>query len=155
TGTEHCEMQCVFMGVLAGTVQPKVAQAAHAILDFIYYAQFHSHTSQSLNALQSALNDFHEHKSIFIDLGAHRDFNIPKLHAMVHYVESIKSQGSADGFNTEFPERLHIDFAKDAYHATNQKDYVAQMTRWLAHQEAVDQFEAYLDWRLQRDIDAE
>jgi hypothetical protein len=74
---------------------------------------------------------------------------------MVHYVESIKSRGSADGFNTEFSERLHIDFAKDAYRATNQKDYVAQMTRWLAHQEAVDQFEAYLDWRLERDVEDE
>ncbi|KAG1872229.1 hypothetical protein F4604DRAFT_1881036 [Suillus subluteus] len=138
-GTEHREMQCIFMGVLAGAVQPK----------------FHSHTLQSLDALQSALDEFHQNKQIFIDLGVRGDFNIPKLHSMVHYVNSIKSRGSADSFNTEFPERLHIDFAKEAYHATNQKDYVAQMTRWLAHQEAVDQFEAYFDWRLQRDVDDE
>ncbi|KAG2157803.1 uncharacterized protein EDB93DRAFT_1246845 [Suillus bovinus] len=151
TGTEHQEMQCVFMGVLAGAVQPKVARAARAVLDFIYYAQFHSHTLQSLNALQSALDEFYEHKHIFVDLGVCGDFNIPKLHSMVHYIKSIKSRGSADDFNTEFPEQLHIDFAKDAYQATNWKDYVVQMTRWLACQEAMDQFEAYLDWRLQRD----
>jgi hypothetical protein len=155
TGTEHREMQRVFMGVLAGAVQPKVAQAARAVLDFIYYAQFHSHTSQSLDALQLALDEFHQHKQIFIDLGTREHFNIPKLHSMEHYVESIKSRGSADGFNTEFPERLHIDFAKDAYRATNRKDYVAQMTRWLARQEAVVQFEAYLDWRLERDVEDE
>ncbi|KAG2139865.1 uncharacterized protein EDB93DRAFT_1090011, partial [Suillus bovinus] len=77
-----------------------------------YYVQFHSHTLQSLNALQYALDEFHEHEHIFVDLGVCGDFNIPKLHSMVHYVESIKSRGSADGFNTEFPERLHIDFAK-------------------------------------------
>ncbi|KIJ59637.1 hypothetical protein HYDPIDRAFT_100300 [Hydnomerulius pinastri MD-312] len=150
TGTEHREMQRVFIGVLAGAVQPTVVRAARAILDFIYYAQFHSHTSQSLASLQSALDEFHAHKHVFVDLGVRKDFNIPKFHSMEHYVESIKSRGSADGFNTEFPERLHIDFAKDAYHATNKKDYVAQMTKWLARQEAVHQFSAYIDWVLQR-----
>ncbi|KAG2737915.1 hypothetical protein P692DRAFT_20883099 [Suillus brevipes Sb2] len=153
TGTEHREMQRVFVGVLAGAVQPAVAVAARAILDFIYYAQFHSHTSQSLDALQSALDKFHRHKQIFVELGVWEDFNIPKMHSMQHYVASIKSRGSADGFNTEFPERLHIDFTKNAYRAMNRKDYVIQMTRWLACQEAVDQFEAYLDWRLQRELE--
>ncbi|KAG0699298.1 hypothetical protein DFH29DRAFT_983570 [Suillus ampliporus] len=136
TGTEHREMQWVFMGVLAGAVQPAVAQAARTIIDFIFYAQFHSHTSQSLEALQSALDEFHRHKEIFVQLEVREDFNIPKMHSMQHYVASIKSWGSADGFNTEFPERLHIDFAKNAYRATNRKDYVAQMTKWLARQEA-------------------
>ncbi|KAG0692556.1 hypothetical protein DFH29DRAFT_882303 [Suillus ampliporus] len=150
TGTKHQEMQRVFMGVLAGAVQPAVAQAARAIIDFIFYVQFHSHTSQSLEALQSALDEFHRHKEIFIQLEVREDFNIPKMHSMQHYVTSIKSRGSADGFNTEFPERLHIDFAKNAYRATNRKDYVAQMTKWLAHQEAVGQFDAYLDWTLKR-----
>ncbi|KAG2353208.1 hypothetical protein BDR07DRAFT_1383378 [Suillus spraguei] len=74
------------------------------------------------------------------------------MHSMEQYVASIKSRGSADGFNTEFPEQLHIDFAKNAYRATNKKDYVGQMTKWLARQEAVDQFVAYLDWRLQRGL---
>ncbi|KAG1850413.1 hypothetical protein F4604DRAFT_1934415 [Suillus subluteus] len=98
TGTEHQEMQRVFMGVLAGAVQPTVIQAAHPVLDFIYYAQFHAHTSQSLDALESMLHEFHDHKHIFVDLG---------------------------------------------------------MTKWLARQEAVDQFMAYLDWKLQRKMDDE
>jgi len=34
---------------------------------------------------------------------------------MLHYTTSIHLFGSADGFNTELPERLHIDFAKKAY----------------------------------------
>lgn len=88
TGTEHHEMQRVFMGILAGAVQPAVAQAARAIIDFIFYAQFHLHTSQSLEALQSALDEFHRHKQIFVDLGVREDFNIPKMHSMQHYVAS-------------------------------------------------------------------
>lgn len=150
TGTEHHEMQQVFLGVLAGAVQPSVFHAACAVLDFIFYAQFHSHTSQTLDTLQNALDEFHAHKHIFKDLSVHDDFNIPKLHSILHYVDSIKSRGSADGFNTEFPEHLHIDFAKNAYRATNKRDYVVQMTKWLMRQEMVDQFSTYLDWRLER-----
>ncbi|KAG1871411.1 hypothetical protein F4604DRAFT_2014197 [Suillus subluteus] len=149
TGTEHQEMQHVFLGVLTGAVQPTVFHVAQAMLD-IFYAQFHSHMSQTLNAPKNALDKFHEHKHIFKDLGMHDDFNIPKLHSMTHYIKSIKLCGSANGFNTEFPEHLHIYFAKNVYCATNRRDYVVQMTKWLMHQEMVDQFSAYLDWHLQR-----
>ncbi|KAJ7099271.1 hypothetical protein B0H15DRAFT_920171 [Mycena belliarum] len=44
------------------------------------------------------------------------------------------------------PERLHIDYAKAGYRASNKKDYIAQMTLWLQRQEAVDSFTAYLAW---------
>jgi hypothetical protein len=39
--------------------------------------------------------------------------------------------GSTDNYNTEYTEQLHIDLAKDAYHAMNHKDEFAQMTCWL------------------------
>ena len=63
---------------------------------------------------------------------------------MLHYIEAISSRGSADGYNTEASERLHIDYAKEGYRASNKKDYIKQMTVWLGHQEAVTCFQAYL-----------
>jgi hypothetical protein len=68
-----------------------------------------------------------------LDLGARSQghFNIPKIHSMEHYTPKICLLGSADGFNTEAPERLHIDYAKEGYRASNKKDYIAQMTTWL------------------------
>jgi hypothetical protein len=71
---------------------------------------------------------------------------VPTLHSMLHYVNSIKMHGSADGYNSESPERLHIDYAKEAYRATNKMDYIHQMTIWLQSQENVRQFSVYLDW---------
>lgn len=65
---------------------------------------------------------------------------------MEHYVHLIQQFGSADSFNTELPEHLHINYAKDAYRASNKCDYIAQMTTWLCRQEAVDHFTAYLHW---------
>ncbi|KAJ7788980.1 hypothetical protein B0H14DRAFT_3575250 [Mycena olivaceomarginata] len=137
TGREHKEMQRVFLGVLAGAVSAKVLTAVKALIDFIYYAQLQSHTTRTLDALQESLNVFHAHKQVFVDLKIREHFNIPKIHALQHYVDSIRRLGSADGYNTESPERLHIDFAKKVYRASNRRDYTEQMALWLQRQEAI------------------
>ena len=148
TGKEHKEMERVIVTVLAGLVDVRVLKAVRAVIDFIYYAQYQSHTDVTLARMQDALDVFHSHKDIFVELQARRSegFNIPKLHSMLHYLDSIRSLGSADGYNTESPERLHIDFAKEAYRASNRVNYVDQMTKWLQRQEAINRRSAYLDW---------
>ncbi|KIK82283.1 hypothetical protein PAXRUDRAFT_154070, partial [Paxillus rubicundulus Ve08.2h10] len=85
---------------------------------------------------------------VFIELGVRAHFNIPKIHQLSHYVQSIRLYGSPDGFNTELPERLHIDFAKDAYHSNNKRDYEI----WLQHQEAIFLRIAYLEWLRNRGV---
>jgi hypothetical protein len=88
-------------------------------MDFIYYAQFQLHTSEKLDAMQSCLNTFYNHKDIFIELSLHKDFNISKFHAIQHYINAIHALGSADGYNTEFSERHHIDYVKEGYRTSN------------------------------------
>ena len=139
-------MQRIFAGLLIRAVQPAVLRTAVSVIDFIYYAQLQKHTSETLKCLQKALETFHKNKEIFITEGIREHFNIPKVHSMVHYVAAIRSRGSLDGYNTESPERLHIDYAKEAYRASNKKEYVRQMTVWLGRQEAVARFRAYLDY---------
>lgn len=146
TGREHKEMQKVFVALLAGAVDDKVLHVAQAVVDFIYYAQFQTHTTETLRGLRDALNTFHANKEIVVSLGIREHFNIPKIHSMLHYCEAILRKGTLDGYNTELPERLHIEYAKDAYRAGNRRDYIAHMTTWLQRQEAVDERTAYLDW---------
>ena len=148
TGAEHKAMERIFVGLLAGSVSDEVMTCVQAAIDFIYFSSLRSHTKATLTGLSNALSTFHEHKEIFIQLGAREatHFNIPKIHSMQHYPALIRHLGSTDGFNTESPERLHIDYAKNAYRASNKKDYTVQMTRWLRRQEAVDRFVVYLLW---------
>lgn len=146
TGTEHKEMQKFFVAILAGAVDPKVLMVAQAVVDFVYYSQLQLHTTDSINALRGALKKFHDNKQIFIDLEIREHFNIPKIHSMIHYPEAIWQKGALDGYNTELPERLHIEYAKDAYRAGNRRDYIAHMTHWLQRQEAVDARTAFLEW---------
>ncbi|KAK7018916.1 hypothetical protein R3P38DRAFT_2714788 [Favolaschia claudopus] len=148
TGREHKEMQRVFVGVLAGAVSNKVLTVVKALIDFIYYAQLQSHTIRTLRALQSSLDTFHAHKQVFVELKIREHFNIPKIHSLQHYVDSIYFLGTADGYNTESPERLHIDFAKKAYRASNRRDYTEQMALWLQRQEAIALRISYLKWRV-------
>jgi hypothetical protein len=144
TGTEHKEMQKVFVVLVAGAVDAKVMAVVQALIDFIYYAQLHFHTSKTLDALRNSLDTFHRHKDVFQDLKIREHFNIAKIHALSHYVDAILEKGSLDGYNTELSERLHIDFAKAGYRAGNRRDYIAHMTTWLERQEAVkDRFEYY------------
>ncbi|KAJ7818914.1 hypothetical protein B0H14DRAFT_2167146, partial [Mycena olivaceomarginata] len=89
---------------------------------------------------------FHRDKTIFLDLEIRKHFDINKLHKLKHYADSIRSRGTADGFNTENTERLHIDFAKAGYKATNKVNYTRQLTIWLSRQEAVYKFGTYLQW---------
>jgi hypothetical protein len=146
TGKEHKEMQKVYLGILAGIAPAKVLAAARGLLDFIYYAQYQSHTTEALHHMQKSLDLFHANKNAFVDLDIREHFNFPKLHSMCHYITSIQNLGSIDGLNSEGPERLHIDYAKKGYRASNKNDYIPQMAKWLQRQEAIDLHTAYLRW---------
>ncbi|KAJ6457475.1 hypothetical protein C8R47DRAFT_1328444 [Mycena vitilis] len=147
TGTEHKEMEKVFLGLIAAGADKEMVKAVRGLIDFAYFASLQSHTSDTLLGLRTSLDTFHTHKKIFIELGGRKDhFNIPKIHSLDHYEPLFRLFGSADGFNTESPERLHIDYAKNAYRASNRKDYINQMTKWLTRQEAVSRFSHYLEW---------
>jgi len=138
----------VFLGLVASNPNPRLVVVVRALMDFVYLASLQSHTSHTLLALRQVLDAFHLNKHVFIELGR-RDsthFNIPKLHSLDHYEELIHLFGSADSFNTESPERLHIDFAKNAYCASNWKNYLKQMAEWLTCQEAVEYFAAFIEW---------
>ena len=63
--------------------------------------------------MKDALNLFHKHKHILIDLRVRDHINKPKFHSIVHYVESTKNFGITDNYNTEMFEHFHIDMAKE------------------------------------------
>ena len=147
TGMEYKQMERVFVGLLSGAAEDNLLMMARSLLNFIYYTQFQQHTDKILAAMQDSLSLFHAHKGILIKLGIHEHFNIHKIHLLMHYISSIQALSSADGYNTEYPERLHIDYAKDAYRASNKHDYVEQMALWLQCQEAIHHKTAYHAWR--------
>ena len=154
TGREHDQMAHILLGLVLDARLPdgissvRLVRSIRAILDFLFLSQYPLHTSDTLKLLDDALNRFHESKAIFVDLGIREHFNLPKVHFMRHFVTSIKAFGTLDNFNTEYTERLHIDFAKDAYRATNRKDEFRQMTIWLERREKILRHDQHISWHL-------
>jgi len=154
SGTEHVQICRFLLSIIIDIRLPnnlnagRLIQAVRGLLDFLYLAQYPCHSTETLQLLDEALDLFHENKLIFVDLGIRNNFNLPKLHAARHYPLMIMLFSSTDNYNTEYTERLHIDLAKDAYHATNHKDEFAQMTRWLERKEKILRHQKYISWRL-------
>ncbi|THU88810.1 hypothetical protein K435DRAFT_916207 [Dendrothele bispora CBS 962.96] len=157
SGTEHKQMCSFILGVvtdipgLTNRQSQSLLAATRALLDFLYLACAAIHSSESLKALDRALGAFHANRRVFVELGAREHFNFPKLHFLCHYSRSIKYFGTTDNYNTETTERLHIDFAKDAYRASNHKDEYSQMTTWLERREKILHHSNYISWRLDGD----
>jgi hypothetical protein len=151
TGSEYMEMACVFLGALVlAPAENGFIRAARAFLDFMYLAQYETHTTNTLHQLASALKSWHAHRDIFISSDAYpqKDFSrIPKMHSMEHYDECIHLFGTTDNYNSGVFERLHIDYAKRAWEASNKRDAMPQMIIWLERLEKVNAFETFLSWR--------
>ncbi|KAH9911538.1 uncharacterized protein BXZ73DRAFT_93357 [Epithele typhae] len=158
TGKEHAAICRFLLGLIVdlplrdGFSPVRLVRAVRSILDFLYLAQYPSHTSDSLDLLKAALRSFHDDKDIFIALGIRIHFKIPKLHSLDHYPSSITLFGTTDNYDTQYTERLHIELTKDAFRATNRKDVFSQMTLWLERREKMQRHAAFVAWRL--DVEA-
>jgi hypothetical protein len=150
SGKEWKNMAKILLGALIGAVPQQVIKAARSLLDFIYMAQYISHSDETLQYMQNALDTFHKQKIVFKTLWPHVNFNFPKLHSLLHFTSSIRLFGATDNYNSEQFERLHIDFAKDAYHATNRREERPQMVQHLKQMEQVHLFEQVIEWRRSR-----
>ena len=137
-------MQKSFIGIITGCVPEEAVVCCRALLDFSYLARLDTITESLCNLLQENLDLFHENKHAFESIC--NDFNFPKMHTLQHYIHFISTHGTLGGFSTELPERLHIDFAKQAYRATNKRDFMGQMIKWIHRKDAAHKFNEYMKW---------
>lgn len=147
SGSERKHMAKILLGCLIGAIPNRGVRACRALLDFIYLAQYPTHDTSTLGYLEDALQTFHRYKTYFIDTGVRDHLHIPKFHSLLHYARSIKLLGTSDNYNTEMFERLHIDFAKEGWRATNRKNEFPQMVTWLSRQEKMYTYRNYITWK--------
>ncbi|KAG9121968.1 hypothetical protein FRC07_001838, partial [Ceratobasidium sp. 392] len=151
TGRELKEMAKVLLPVASDAKDPAVMSAARALLDFMYLSHSSSLSDKELEGMENALRTFHQHKDVFKRAGAVKTkkafHGIPKIHMIQHYVELIRQLGTPDGYNTETAERLHIDFAKMGYRASNKVNATKQMALYIQRMEAIAMHATYLEER--------
>jgi hypothetical protein len=136
-GSECREMQKVLLPIVIDAVDAGVVTVTHVIIDFSYLAHMAAMTGSDLEELDGALQTFHQYKSALITTGImlQKSFNdIPKLHMLSHYTFSIHQLGTLDGYSTESPKHLHIEFAKEPWQKSNKKVPLPQMIKFVQHQ---------------------
>ncbi|KAJ3717337.1 hypothetical protein C8R42DRAFT_551387, partial [Lentinula raphanica] len=145
-GTERKHIARILLGCLVGKMDAKGITACRSLLHFIQLAQYPSHDEDTLGYMKKELDTWHKNRDYFITQRAREHFNIPKFHSLLHYVDSIRWTGTTDNTNTEAFERLHIDFAKEGWRASNKRDFFPQMITFISRQEKVASFDFYQSW---------
>jgi hypothetical protein len=156
TGMEHRALERSHLCIVAnapGAITEEVIHATHAAMDCIYLAQLPTQSDHSLSAYQAAYNQFMKDQWGWVRNGTRKGkdrviphFHIPKMHVIRHLEEHVRMKGSADNYSTETMEHLHIDMVKDAYRASNRREWKEQTARWLTRREKIRDFEAWMMW---------
>ncbi|KAF5346217.1 hypothetical protein D9757_014049 [Collybiopsis confluens] len=142
SGVRHFSKGISVLAQVSGTERKHMARILVACL----LAQYPSHTQYTLGCLQTELDTWHKYRNFFIHASVREHFNIPKFHSLLHYIESIRWLGTTDNYNTEAFERLHIDFAKEGWRASNKRDPFPQMVRFMDRQEKIFSYDFYRSW---------
>ncbi|KAG8701101.1 hypothetical protein FRC09_005560 [Ceratobasidium sp. 395] len=155
TGNEHRLLERTHLPIVAGApgvINEKVIRATRGAVDCIYLAQLPTQSERTLQAYEAAYRDFMANRQAWIDNGTRRGkkeviphFNIPKMHVTRHHVHHVRRKGSANNYTTETMEHLHKG-VKDAYRASNRREWKEQMVRWLTRRERIRDFEAWMAW---------
>ena len=128
TGEEHNLIGRIILGVIVDMRLPTGMDSAcfvrgvRGLLNFMPIAQLPVVSARHLMSMRKALDEFHRNKQIFIDSGIRENFDMPQLHACVHYVASIKLFGTTDNYNTLQTERLQLDYTKEIYRTSDTDD---------------------------------
>jgi hypothetical protein len=155
TGREDRELQRSLVALVAGApkIDATVMRCLRAFHDFLYLVQYRSHTETTLGYLSDALKTFHQNKDIFIEKGVRRGKNgpldhfcIPKLAGLHVYATHIPQMGTSPQYSTEITEAYHRPMAKDAYRATNHRNFLEQMCRFLDRNERIRFKHEFIEW---------
>ncbi len=85
SGQEHKDMCQILLSLVLDLRLPgghstlRLIGCVRALLNFLYLTQLPSHTTDTISCMNESLSQFHENKSIFVDLGICNDFNLPKV----------------------------------------------------------------------------
>jgi hypothetical protein len=160
TGREDKELQRVIVALIAGApkVSAKAMRCIRAFNQFIYIAQYRSHSDETIGYLHQYLNEFHETKEVFIETGVRRGkgrviiphFKIPKMAIFRTFEWHIPQLGSSTQFTTEITETNHQPFAKEAFRATNKVNPGSQMCRYLDRKDRLRHAQELHSWLIEK-----
>ncbi|KIK76511.1 hypothetical protein PAXRUDRAFT_79558, partial [Paxillus rubicundulus Ve08.2h10] len=89
TGNDSKALMKVYLPAIKGHVPNDVICAFRTFLEFCYLVQWNVITEGTLNAIQDALDCFHQYCEVFRETGVVLTFSLPCQHSMKHYVKIL------------------------------------------------------------------
>lgn len=120
-------MMQVYLPAVAPFIPPKMVRTMSAFLDFCYLARREFHTEDTLRDMKNHLDQFHEHREIFVETGVRDHFNPPRQHSLRHYLEFVQEFGSLNGLCSSITESAHIRAVKRPWRRSSRFHALGQM----------------------------
>jgi len=124
-----------------------MVRALSAFLDFCYLVRRSVLNEATLDAINAAIDRFHQERTVFITSGVHAHLSLPRQHAMVHYCELIELFGAPNGFCSSITESKHIRAVKEPWRRSNRFNALGQM---LVTNQRLDKLAAARRWFTER-----
>ena len=119
----------VYLPAIQGHVPVEMVQTMRAFLEFCYIARRDVHDTNSLAALDDALQRFHHYREIFRTNVRADGFNLPRQHSLIHYVRLIRAFGAPNGLCSSITESKHIKAVKEPWRRSSRFEALSQMLR--------------------------
>ncbi|KAF5328289.1 hypothetical protein D9758_018165 [Tetrapyrgos nigripes] len=127
TGDDSKALMKVYLAAIAEYLPDEMVKCFAAFLDFCYLVRRVDFSETTLAEVQETLNRFHHYRVVFLQTGVRDDFNLPRQHAMMHYVQHIMEFGAPNGLCTSITESRHITAVKKPWRRSNRYNALSQM----------------------------
>jgi len=139
----------VYLPAIAGHVPPGMVHALSALLDFCYLVRRSVLNEVTLDAIDAAVERFHQERTVFITSGVRVHLSLPHQHAMVHYRELVELFGAPNGLCSSITESKHIRAVKEPWRRSNKFNALGQM---LVTNQRLDKLAAARRWFTERGL---
>ncbi|KAF8325909.1 hypothetical protein F5887DRAFT_1065217 [Amanita rubescens] len=128
TGDDSKALMKVYLPAIAEYVPPELTQCLAAFLNFCYIVRRPEIGEAGLVDIQNELTKYHTLREVFRKSGIRPDgFNLPRQHAMVHYIRMIRMFGAPTGLCSSITESRHITAVKKPWRRSNRYEALGQM----------------------------
>jgi hypothetical protein len=159
---EDRELQRVLLAAIAEapriTGDRRVMRCLRVFHDFLYLAQYRSHSTKTLGQLDVFLKEFHSLKDVFIENRARQTrnkrpldhFNLVGVAELHTYFHHIPRMGSSPQFSTEVIDSCREVIPMDPYKKATDVDPFPEMLAYLDRCAAIRLVEELNAWHIDR-----
>ncbi|KAF9489865.1 hypothetical protein BDN71DRAFT_1400860 [Pleurotus eryngii] len=127
TGDDSKALMKVFIPAIAGRVPDEMVAAIRSFTEFCYMVRRSVISQHTITSIRTVLNEFHQHRAVFKELGIRDDFNLPRQHSIFHYPHLIEEFGAPNGLCSSITENKHIKAIKKPWRRSSRHKALQQI----------------------------